>query len=245
MNPAIDRIPEMILDEDDEQTLMGLTPHSQVVRIPAWVRDFNSFRRWTASKDFPQFGRISWFAGELEIDLNAENISFHSSVKACLGGNLFLIVSREDLGEMFGDGLRLVHEPSELNCEPDLSFCSWEAFESGRVSYQEKSNDPTARIELRGVPDLVVEIVSPSSIAKDKRKLRRAYFAAGIPEYWLIDARKQEIDFRILTPGRGGYVEATPDAEGYQTSTVFRRGFRLIRTRNRVGHWKYHLEARP
>jgi Uma2 family endonuclease len=55
-------------------------------------------------------------------------------------------------------------------------------------------------IEILGSPDLVVEIVSDSSVRKDTTLLRDAYWKAGVREYWLFDARGAEIRFDILVP---------------------------------------------
>lgn len=49
--------------------------------------------------------------------------------------------------------------------------------------------DP-ARIQdgrVHGAPDLVVEVLSPSSVTRDRKQKRRLYEAAGVPQYLLID----------------------------------------------------------
>ena len=53
-------------------------------------------------------------------------------------------------------------------------------------------------VELEGSPDMVLEVVSPSSVEKDIVILRQAYWEAGIPEYWLVDARAEPLKFDIL-----------------------------------------------
>lgn len=40
---------------------------------------------------------------------------------------------------------------------------------------------------VRGAPDLVVEILSPSTSGKDQREKYRVYEEAGVREYWIID----------------------------------------------------------
>lgn len=40
---------------------------------------------------------------------------------------------------------------------------------------------------VEGPPDLVVEILSPYSLRRDKVKKRRSYAKYGIPEYWIVD----------------------------------------------------------
>jgi Uma2 family endonuclease len=85
-------------------------------------------------------------------------------------------------------------------------------------------------------PDWVLEIVSNSSVAKDTRDLRQAYHRARIREYWLVDARGEDIHFQILHWRKTGYV-AAPREAGWQRSRVFARWFQLTRCRDRRGGW--------
>jgi Uma2 family endonuclease len=52
---------------------------------------------------------------------------------------------------------------------------------------------------LFGPPDLVVEIVSPSSITRDRVDKMRIYRNFGIPEYWIVDPRYASIEIFYLT----------------------------------------------
>jgi Uma2 family endonuclease len=47
--------------------------------------------------------------------------------------------------------------------------------------------EPGRYIDVEGPPDLIVEIVSDTSVAKDTRRLPEAYFRAGVAEFWLAD----------------------------------------------------------
>jgi Uma2 family endonuclease len=60
--------------------------------------------------------------------------------------------------------------------------------------------------ELQGSPDMVLEILSDSSQHKDKHQLRQAYWEADIPEYWLVDARTEPLQFDVLRHTARGYV---------------------------------------
>jgi len=82
--------------------------------------------------------------------------------------------------------------------------------------------------------------VSPGSATKDLRDLRRGYHAAGIPEHWIVDARRT-LSFTILHWRKPGYAEAANE-DGWQWSKTFDRFFRL-RLEHRRGVRKYTLES--
>jgi Uma2 family endonuclease len=209
---------------------------------PGAASSLDAFREWYASADFPEEGRICYLDGELFIDMGHERISSHVSLKTALTQALADLAGELDLGQFFGDGARVVSENGNYSAEPDGCYVTWAAVEEGRVSLQE-SNDGNDVVELVGKPDLVLEIVSPSSVQKDKTVLRRLYHKSGVPEYWLIDAPKQEIEFAILRDTPRGYV-AAPTASGWVMSRAFNREFRLERSKNRIGIWQYALRNR-
>jgi Uma2 family endonuclease len=88
-----------------------------------------------------------------------------------------------------------------------------------------------------------MEIVSKFSVQKDTKSLREKYHRAHIPEYWLIDARGDEIDFQILIWQESGYATSAGKG-GWQMSPVFNRRFRLIRRKGRMNLWEYTLQIK-
>ena len=60
---------------------------------------------------------------------------------------------------------------------------------------------------LRGPADLVIEIVSPFSIARDRGEKFVEYEAGGVSEYWLIDPqRRQAVPEGDASPSVSGQV---------------------------------------
>jgi len=72
---------------------------------------------------------------------------------------------------------------------------------------------------LDGPADLVVEIISPESEGRDRGDKFYEYEKAGIPEYWLIDPRRERAEFYQLD-ARGQYDLIAPSAEGVYHSHI-------------------------
>jgi Uma2 family endonuclease len=58
---------------------------------------------------------------------------------------------------------------------------------------------------IRGVPDLIVEVLSPGSIGYDEGVKLDAYASAGVPEYAVIDPKARQVRvYRLVVPGEYG-----------------------------------------
>jgi Uma2 family endonuclease len=68
----------------------------------------------------------------------------------------------------------------------------------------------------RGRPDLVVEIISPSSRSKDRVRKLEDYAALGVPEYWLVDPEKRTFERLVLRK------ETYDIAEAFEGDVLFR-----------------------
>ncbi|MFS0644031.1 Uma2 family endonuclease [Siminovitchia sp. 179-K 8D1 HS] len=62
---------------------------------------------------------------------------------------------------------------------------------------------------VEGAPDLVVEILSPGTLKRDKIDKLRTYAKYGIPEYWIVD------------PEAGVLEEYVLDKERYELNNIF------------------------
>jgi hypothetical protein len=99
-------------------------------------------------------------------------------------------------------------------------------------------------VEIEGAVDWIAEIISDSSAVKDKDRLPEAYFAAGVREFWLIDARKRQLFFQIYRRGKSAFVPVKADDDGFQRSAVFGCSYRLVRRKGAHGFWTYQLREK-
>jgi Uma2 family endonuclease len=120
----------------------------------------------------------------------------------------------------YGDGAFLTNEAAELATEPDGMMALWNTLKCGHLRLLPRADGNPDGIELSGTPDLVIEVVSRSSVRKDSVTLRTAYARANIPEYWLIDARGEELAFQIWRIDTADHYVAAAGAGAPQPSGV-------------------------
>jgi len=212
------------------------------LRVPHDATTLDGFRRWAFSEDFPERGRITFIDGELIIDISPEASEPHNIVKGEVTSVLTQLTKRENLGKVYADGVLLTNEAANLSTEPDATFVTWGTLHSGRVVRAPGKREGTTQ-DLVGTPDWVLEVVSDSSVTKDNRVMRLKYHIAEIPEYWIIDARGDKIEFQLLRYTPDAYVPVEPDADGWRESSVFAHRFRLTRDHDQLGDWQYTLES--
>jgi Uma2 family endonuclease len=215
------------------------------VEIPLDLRSLAEFRQWAQSDSFPQQGRIDYLAGRIEVDMSPEDFFCHGTLKVELVRVLSQRVKDAGSGHLVSDRTRVSCPAADLSAEPDIVFVSHEALAAGRARLvAAAAAQPGRYVELEGAPDLVIEIVSDRSEAKDTRRLPEAYFKAAVREFWLADARGKRIVFLIHRRGEAGFVPAESDSEGFQPSAVLGCSFRLDGRRDPRGHWTFDLRQR-
>ncbi len=214
------------------------------IDVPLSALDLAGFREWAHSDEFPETGRVSFLNGEIFVDMSPEDLTTHNQVKLGLYSGWERHVDEFDVGEVIVDGMLLINEEADLGTVADGLLCLYESIRTGRVRYREVVEGSERYVEVTGSPDIAAEIVSRSSVRKDTIVLMDLYYKAGVSEYWLIDARRHEIEFRIFVRGAAAFEPVEADADGFLRSEVLQKSFRMTRRHNRVGHWRYTLEQR-
>ncbi|HQR09244.1 MAG TPA: Uma2 family endonuclease [Gemmatales bacterium] len=148
--------------------------------FPSSVTDLPSFQSWFRSKDFPTIGKVIYYDGNVWIDPSSQQVlhcHVNSSLAAAIGG----WTKHQPIGMTLCDGLRFTNQDADLSTEPDVLFFT----EAGLISGKVKLMDGDASLEIEGSPEIIVEVISPTSAKKDEKTLREKYYEAGVQEYWL------------------------------------------------------------
>ncbi len=168
-------------------------------------------REWTLEE---------WLTMELEPRYEFENGRLiqmasptrrHQRIVGKLFGQLDSWMRRTGMG--FVDMEIDVALPTGVGYIPDLVFVQRER--------EEALYTPEGKI--RGVPDLVVEVISPSTRKRDTVDKLHAYQEAGVPWYWLVDSETLTIQELQLTPE--GYKVISEVGAGEEFSSVALAGF--------------------
>jgi Uma2 family endonuclease len=96
-----------------------------------------------------------------------------------------LHVKKHQLGEILIAPCDVVLDEHNV-LQPDLIFI-----------FKDRSKVVT-ELNLQGAPDLAVEILSPSSLRRDRIQKMRIYARHGVPHLWLLDAQAQTLEEFVL-----------------------------------------------
>lgn len=115
----------------------------------------------------------------------------HQDNQRDLGFYLVEFVKRNDLGKIYYSDTDVVLSDTEV-VKPDLLFVAKER--EGIITFA----------NIQGAPDLVVEILSPSTSRRDWIDKRELYARYGVKEYWIADPANK-IVWRLTL--KGGMLE--------------------------------------
>ena len=78
---------------------------------------------------------------------------------------------------------------------------------------------------IEGQPDLIVEVISPSSIKNDRVTKKDLYLKFGVMEYWLIDPIYQTVEIYVLEQDK--YVLKFMLVESGEVASQVLEGFKI------------------
>ncbi len=136
---------------------------------------------------------------------------YESQVAGVIFSILDAFCRNYNLGFVTGEsGLTRV-APEEIRM-PDVSFYSWDHFPTGSL--------PRVQI-LDVVPDLAIEVLSPSNTKKEMERKRKDYFLGGARQVWEIDPIKKTV--RVYTaPDESKLIREKGSLEGGNVAPGFK-----------------------
>ncbi len=129
----------------------------------------------------------------------------HQRARRRLGRILDEHAARHGLGEVFFAPLDVVLSPEDV-VQPDLIFVS-----SGRAAVITRKN-------IQGAPDLVAEVLSPTTASIDRTQRRALYERAGAREYWIADPDARTLEIHEF--GAARRVRIYQEGQSFESSLL-------------------------
>ena len=114
-----------------------------------------------------------------------------------------------------------------LAAPTDVQFSRFDIVEPDVVVVLYENGQIVQEKRIVGAPDLLIEIISPSSAVRDRKRKAALYALNGVQEYWIVDPKAQTVVVQVLQDGE--FVR-TEQAEGTARSTVL-NGFEVSLSR--------------
>ncbi len=162
-------------------------------------------------RDTPDDERYELLDGALVV-APAPRLS-HQRVAMRLGALLHVFARERGLGEVFAAPCDVVLSDTDV-VQPDLVFVA-----------RERERVLRGGENVRGAPDMVVEILSPATAARDRSFKRALYAAHGVKEYWLVDPDAGTVTLLLLEEHR--FAVAGVYGPGQEITSPTVRGFTL------------------
>ncbi len=145
-----------------------------------------SARQFLQLGEDPPGVRLELVDGEVKVSPSPDPT--HASVDRELSFLLMQHIKQYDLGKLFGDVDTIFGEHDVRR--PDLIY-----FAKDRLHL-------VGRKAMEGPPDLCVEIVSPSSVAVDRKQKFKQYEKGKVAHYWIVDPGAETIEGFKLAGGK-------------------------------------------
>jgi len=137
--------------------------------------------------------------------INGKNIEMpspllkHQKISRILQRMIEDFLMKNNLGELFNAPLDVIFEEGINRVQPDLIYIS-------------KENKDIIKDWIRGVPDLLVEVVSKGSFYIDTVDKKEIYQKYGVKEYWIIFPEYDTIEvFSLENDGFKIFSKGTDD----------------------------------
>jgi Uma2 family endonuclease len=160
-------------------------------------------RRERFYRDVTPDQKAEFIEGEVIVHSPARNR--HLEVTGWIFGLLNAFVNSRQLGEVRAEKCLCVFPRNDY--EPDIVFFG-----------TERARHLTPDTLKFPVPDLIVEVLSDSTEARDRGVKFEDYAASGVGEYWIVDAERSALEQYLLHGGE--YERAPSSTSGRLTSSV-------------------------
>jgi Uma2 family endonuclease len=172
---------DMVLEREIKEEIWLAPPKERMT--------YEEFLQWCDEDTWAE-----WVDGEVIMLTPASNR--HQDLSDFLAFVMRAFAEAHNLGVVRSAPFQMKTGPDLPGREPDILFTAQEHLDRLKETY------------LDGPADVVVEIVSPESMGRDRGEKFYEYEGGGVREYWLIDPQRRRAEFYRL--GEEGWYQLAP-----------------------------------
>ncbi len=121
--------------------------------------------------------------------MNPAPTTYHQTVSRRIQFALYTQIELPGLGQVFDAPTDVELNPYTV-VQPDLVLV---------LTAHKHIITPT---KIKGIPDLLIEILSPGTLEKDRALKRKSYETHRVPEYWIVDPLEHLVEQLVLNQDR-------------------------------------------
>ncbi|MDX1958468.1 MAG: Uma2 family endonuclease [Leptospiraceae bacterium] len=127
----------------------------------------------------PEAGKFQLIAGEI-IEM-ASPVPYHQSILQKLNFKISSYVYSKNIGEIY---------PSPM----DVTLTEYDTVQPDLIFISKENLSIVKEKRIIGAPDLLVEVLSPTTAYYDLKYKKNLYLKSGVKEYWIIDPEDKSIE---------------------------------------------------
>jgi len=147
-----------------------------------------------------------------ELIMTPSPMPYHQELSRELGFKLLSFVKENDLGHVYYAPLDVYFSETDVY-QPDILFI------------HKERKKIIGKIKIEGSPDIVIEILSPSTAYYDLRKKFRIYEKFGVKEYRIVDPELKRIE--VYRNENNKYIIFSEAENEGTVSSVILKGFEV------------------
>jgi Uma2 family endonuclease len=105
-----------------------------------------------------------------------------------------------------------------INAPADVQLTEHDIVQPDLIIVMQENRLVITPTKIKGTPDMIVEILSPSTRQNDCVLKKELYERVGVPEYWIVNADEHTVDQFVLRDGR--YALEGSHASRIDVSTI-------------------------
>jgi Uma2 family endonuclease len=113
----------------------------------------------------------------------------HQTVSRRIQFQLYVQIEQRGLGQVF-------------NAPTDVELAPHDVVQPDLVIVLQRNARIVLPKRIRGVPDLVIEILSDSNPDHDRVLKLEMYQRVGVPEYWIVNPDEESVDIYVQSNGK-------------------------------------------